>query len=94
MCIRDSTGAVGTQRTRNLPLSTLEPGFDQENVAGVAGFAWQHQMAPAIVEKTQPGSPAASVLLPGDQVTALDGDPIKSFSQISPLVQKLSLIHI
>ena len=83
------TGADGPQRTRNLPLSTLEPGFDQENVAGVAGFAWQHQMAPAIVEKTQPGSPAASVLLPGDQVTALDGDPIKSFSQISPLVQKL-----
>ncbi|HYM86561.1 MAG TPA: RIP metalloprotease RseP [Pseudoxanthomonas sp.] len=83
------TDRNGASRTRGLPLSGLAEGFDQENVAGLAGFAWQHQMAPAMVEKTQPGSPASKVLLAGDRITAIDGDPVRSFSEITPLVQKL-----
>ncbi len=83
------TDSQGNLRTRNLALSDLGEGFDQENVAGLAGFAWQHQLVPAVVEKTGPGTPAASVLKPGDQITAIDGDPVRSFDDISPLVQKL-----
>ena len=83
------TDRQGAHRTRNLPLSDLAEGFDQENVAGLAGFAWQHHMAPAVVEQTEPSSPASKVLLVGDRITAIDGDPVRSFSDITPLVQKL-----
>ncbi|MET0808395.1 MAG: RIP metalloprotease RseP [Pseudoxanthomonas sp.] len=83
------TDGLGNQRRRALALSTLPEGFDQENVAGIAGFAWRHQMVPAVVEQTAPGSPASRVLKPGDRVTALDGDPVRSFGDLSPLVQKL-----
>ena len=85
------TDALGTERTRSLPLSDLPPGFDQENVAGLAGIGWQHQMAPAMVQATQAGSPASKVLQAGDRVTALDGQPVRSFGDISPLVQKLGV---
>ena len=81
--------AQGQHRTRSLPLSDLPEGFDEENVAGLAGFIWQHQLSPALVEGTSPGTPAAGVLEPGDRITAIDGDPVRSFSDISPLVQKL-----
>jgi regulator of sigma E protease len=81
--------ALGTNRNRSLPLSDLPQGFDQENVAGITGFAWQHQMVPALVGKTRPGSPASKVLIAGDRVTALDGEPVRSFGDILPLVQKL-----
>ena len=79
----------GTAHARNLPLSNLEPGFDQENVAGLAGFAWRHQTLPAVDEQTKPDFPAAKVLLPGDRITAIDGRPVHSFGDISPLVQVL-----
>jgi len=81
--------ALGAKRTRSLPLSDLPQGFDQENVAGVTGFAWQHQMVPALVGTTRPGSPASKVLVAGDRITALDGEPVRSFGDILPLVQKL-----
>ena len=79
----------GNLRTRQLPLSDLAEGFDQENVSGLAGFAWQHQLLPAIIETTAPDTPAARVLQPGDRVTAIDGSPVRSFSDIPPLVEAL-----
>ncbi|MGH8061760.1 MAG: RIP metalloprotease RseP [Pseudoxanthomonas sp.] len=79
----------GLQHTRSLPLSTLASGFDQENVSGFAGFAWRHQLAPAVVEITAPGMPASGLLLPGDRITAVDGTQIRSFGDITPLVQKI-----
>ena len=79
----------GDLRTRTLPLSDLAQDFDQENVAGVVGVAWQHQLQPAIVESVAPSTPAAGVLQPGDRITALDGAPVRSFGEITPLVQKL-----
>lgn len=83
------TDDQGMSRSRTLPLSNLEPGFDQENVAGLAGFAWQHQTVPAVVEQTKADFPAAKVLLPGDRITAIEGQPVRSFGDISPLVQAL-----
>ncbi len=83
------TDASGNDRTRSLPLSDLPAGFDQENVAGLAGFSWQHQTMPALVQSTLDGSPASKVLLPGDRITALDGEPVHSFGELLPLVQQL-----
>ena len=44
---------------------------------------------PAVVEQTKPDFPAAKVLLAGDRITAIDGRPVHSFGDISPLVQAL-----
>jgi len=81
--------AEGGERVRKLALSTLPADFDQENVAGLAGVVWQHQVQPALVETIAPGAAAEGVLQAGDRITALDGEPIRSFSELSPLVQKL-----
>ncbi len=79
----------GLKHTRTLPLSTLASGFDQENVSALAGFAWQHQLAPAVVESTASGMPASRLLVPGDRIAAIDGTPIRNFGEITPLVQKI-----
>ncbi|MEO8365613.1 MAG: RIP metalloprotease RseP [Pseudoxanthomonas sp.] len=79
----------GLQHSRTLALSRLASGFDQENVSALAGFAWRHQLAPALVESTAPGMPAAGLLLPGDRIAALDGAQVHSFGEITPLVQKI-----
>ena len=79
----------GITRTRQLPLSDLPPTFDETNVAAIAGLDWQHRTVPAVIERIEAGSPADGVLLPGDQITAIDGSPVYGFGDISPLVQKL-----
>lgn len=79
----------GLQHVRTLPLSTLASGFDQENVSGLAGFAWRHQLAPPVVEATAPGMPASRLLQPGDRITTVDGAQVRSFGDITPLVQKI-----
>ncbi|KAF1718277.1 RIP metalloprotease RseP [Pseudoxanthomonas yeongjuensis] len=79
----------GLKHVRTLPLSTLASGFDQENVSGLAGFAWRHQLAPAVVEATAPGMPASGLLLPGDRIAAIDGAQVRGFGDITPLVQKI-----
>ncbi len=79
----------GLKHVRTLPLSTLASGFDQENVSGLAGFAWRHQLAPAVVEATAAGMPAAGLLMPGDRIIAIDGASIRNFGEITPLVQKI-----
>ena len=79
----------GLQHTRTLPLSTLARDFDQENVSALAGLVWRHQLAPALVESTAPGMPASGLLLPGDRIAAIDGSPVRSFGEITPLVQKI-----
>ncbi len=81
--------AAGAHQRRNLPFSDVPAGFDQENVAGLAGFSWQHQMQPAVVDSVAPESPAEGVLRRGDLITAVDGAPVRSFAEITPLVQKL-----
>ncbi|SOD57478.1 site-2 protease. Metallo peptidase. MEROPS family M50B [Pseudoxanthomonas wuyuanensis] len=81
--------AAGQPHSRVLPLSRLADGFNQESVGREAGLAWQHQMAPAVVGKTVPGLPADGVLLAGDHITAIDGNRIRSFSEIGPRIQAL-----
>lgn len=81
--------AEGVAHTRQLPLSDLPPAFDETNAVAIAGLDWQHRRVPAVVERVETGSPAEGVLLPGDQITAIDGTPVHGFGDISPLVQKL-----
>lgn len=81
------TDIRGNRRTRILPLSGLAEGFDQENVTGLAGLAWQSQEPPAVVESTKAGMPASGALMHGDRLTAVDGTAVRSFRDISPLVQ-------
>lgn len=83
------TDAGGGHRTRSLALSELPGDFDQENVGGVAGLTWQHQLQPAVVGTIKAGSPAAGTLQLGDRITAIDGQPVRSFGDISPAVQVL-----
>ncbi|MEO6102172.1 MAG: RIP metalloprotease RseP [Pseudoxanthomonas sp.] len=79
----------GLEHERTLPLSTLARGFDQENVSALAGFAWRHQLAPAVVEATAAGTPANGLLVQGDRVLAIDGKPVGNFGEITPLVQEI-----
>ncbi len=81
--------ADGNARTRTLPLSSLPSGFDQENVARLAGLSWKHQQLPAIVGSVSPGMPAEGLFQPGDRITAIDGYPVGYFDEIGPRIQQL-----
>ncbi len=81
--------ADGNAVTRTLPLSRLPVGFDQERVGSLAGLSWQHQMIAPVVGTVAPGTPADGVLQPGDSITAIDGQRVDYFSDISPLIQQL-----
>ncbi|MEL1263894.1 RIP metalloprotease RseP [Pseudoxanthomonas putridarboris] len=81
--------AEGRIQSRTLPLSRLPVGFDQENATTLAGLAWRHWQTPAVIGEVSPGGPADGRLKTGDLVTAVDGQPVSDFSQISPLVQAL-----
>jgi regulator of sigma E protease len=49
----------------------------------------RHQLLPPQVGSITPGSPAWGVLAEGDQITAVDGQPVTTFDDISPLVQPI-----
>ncbi len=81
--------ADGNSQERTLALSRLPVGFNQENVGGAAGLSWRHLLLPATVGRTTPGSAADGVLLPGDTITAVDGQPVHQFDELPPLVTRL-----
>ncbi len=81
--------ADGKEQARILALSRLPVGFNQENVGGAAGLSWRHLLLPATVGKTTPGSAADGVLLPGDTITAVDGQPVHQFADLPPLISQL-----
>lgn len=81
--------AAGTTATRTLALSRLPVDFDQENVIGLAGLTWRHWVVPATIGKVGPGTPADGVLLPGDVVTAVDGQHVHGFNDIATQVDAL-----
>ena len=85
----ETEDAGGNSATRTLALSRLPSGFDQENVAGLAGLAWQFQLPPAVIGKVTPGTPAAADLLPGDQILAVDGAPIGDLVDLQARVAAL-----
>ncbi len=85
----EAESADGDVSTHTLKLSKLPAGFDQENVLGLAGVAWQFQLPPAVIGKIAPGSPAAASLQPDDQITAIDGAPIHDLADLQAKVAAL-----
>ncbi|KAF1708564.1 RIP metalloprotease RseP [Pseudoxanthomonas kalamensis DSM 18571] len=84
--------ADGDTYLRELPLSRLPAGFDQENVVALAGLDWWYRVQPAIVDTVAPEGPAAGLVQPGDTVVAVDGERIDSWKdfldQVAALVQR------
>ncbi len=85
----DGVDADGRDIHRKLALSQLPAGFDQEDVGRAIGVSWMHLMVPPTVGKVAEGSVAQGVLEPGDHITAIDGQPVRFFNDIGPLVRQL-----
>lgn len=79
----------GNEATRNLRLSALPEDYDQRRAIQLLGLAPRHLLLPAVVGRVQPDMPAWGVLAEGDQITAIDGSPVRSFDEIGPLVRSL-----
>ncbi|WP_225764275.1 RIP metalloprotease RseP [Stenotrophomonas sp. Marseille-Q4652] len=75
--------------TRTLPLSQLEPGFDERQVPVLAGLRWDFWIQPALVGKVTPGSAAEDLLQPGDRILAVDGQRVDGADQVAAEVQRL-----
>lgn len=81
--------ADGGDATRNLRLSQLPDGFDEQRALQLIGVTPRHRLQLPVVGRVEPGSAAWGVLAEGDRITAIDGDRIDSFDEIGPLVQQL-----
>jgi regulator of sigma E protease len=79
--------AGGATVERRLRLSSLPAGFEQQRALQLLGVTPRHQLLPPLVGKIIAGSPAWGVLAEGDRITAVDGQPVTTFDDISPLVQ-------
>ncbi|NYZ62607.1 RIP metalloprotease RseP [Luteimonas deserti] len=77
------------ESVRALPLSQLPDDFDQRRIAQAIGLLPRHFLAPPLIGRVAPESAAWGILAEGDQVTAVDGSPVRSFDDIGPLVQAL-----
>src|SRR5690606_34575429 len=63
--------------------------FDQRRVLQAIGLTPRHLLMPALVGRVIPESAAWGVLAEGDEITAIDGQPVDAFDQIGPQVQAL-----
>ena len=82
-------GEDGTVRTVRLPLSRLPEHFDERNAIAVIGLLPRHARVPAIVGRVEPDSAAWGILAEGDRITAIDGEPVRDWRDIGPLIQTL-----
>ncbi len=81
--------ASGDEVTRKLQLSQLPASFDERRAVEAIGLTPRHGLVPAVIGRVVPDQPAFGVLIEGDRITAIDGDPVNSWEDIGPLVQKL-----
>src|SRR5688572_4137656 len=81
--------AGGDEVTRKLQLSRLPASFDERRAVEAIGLTPRHGLVPAVIGRVVPDQPAFGVLNEGDRITAIDGDPVNSWDDIGPLVQKL-----
>lgn len=79
----------GLDTTRTLALQDLAARRDATRALADIGLIPRHLLVPAVVGSVREGSPAWGVLAEGDRITAIDGTPVSSFEDISPLVEKL-----
>lgn len=81
--------ADGDETTRTLPLARLPASIDELRAVQAIGLEPRHRLLPARVGQVLEGQPAAGVLRTGDLVTAIDGQPVRSWEDIPPLVERL-----
>lgn len=90
---RDTTlrvvDAGGREVERRLPLSALGADLDDRALLPSIGLVPRHLLAPAVIGRVLPDSPAWGILAEDDRVTAVDGTPVASFEEIAPLVRAL-----
>jgi len=58
----------------------------------IAFTGWT-KLAP-VIGKTIPDTPAAKVFKPGDKIVKINGKEIKSWDEISPVIQKSDVLHL
>ncbi|MGN0859792.1 MAG: RIP metalloprotease RseP [Stenotrophomonas sp.] len=81
--------ADGRGSERVLPLSRLPEGFDERRVTALAGLNWSFMAVPARVGQVVAGGAAEHILLPGDLIVAVDGQPVHDASQVPALINTL-----
>ncbi len=74
---------------RMLRLSKLPTDSDETSALQEIGLTPRHQLLPPRVGRIEPASPAWGVLAEGDQITAIDGEPVAAFDDIRALVQRV-----
>ena len=82
--------ADGGERVRKLDLSELPAGFDELDAPRAIGLTARHRLVPAVVGDVKEDTPAWGVLAQGDRITAIDGEPVRSYEDIGPKVQRLA----
>jgi regulator of sigma E protease len=83
--VRDASG----EHPRMLRLAALPQALDERDVLSGIGLVARHALLPPVVGKVREGTPAWGVLAEGDRVTAIDGEPVRAFDDIGPMVQAL-----
>lgn len=81
--------AHGGDATRTLSLSRLPAGFDERRAVDAIGLQPRHQSLPAVVGQVAPDTAAWGVLAEGDRISAIDGRPVQSWVDLTPLVREL-----
>ena len=81
--------ADGSEATHVLALQDLPTKDDDAMALFAIGLLPRHMLVPAVVGSVREGSPAWGVLAEGDRITAIDGAPVGSYEDISPLVERL-----
>ncbi len=79
----------GDEVTRELHLSNLPKDFDERRAVEAIGLTPRHLLAPAVIGRVLPDTPAWGVLAEGDRIIAVDGESIHEANDVSPAVQKL-----
>ena len=81
--------ANGHERVRDLKLSALPDGLDERSVLSGIGLTAQQALLPPVVGNVRPDTPAWGVLAENDRITAIDGEPVRAFDDIGPMIQRL-----
>ena len=79
----------GSEISRNLRLSQLPAAFDERRAVEVIGLGGRHEQIPPVIGRVLADSAAWGILAEGDRITAVDGEPILGWKDISPAVTRL-----
>jgi regulator of sigma E protease len=83
----------GSESDHVLPLSRLRDGFDETRAVQLLGLRGRHELDAPVIGEITPATPAWGVLAEGDRITAVDGEPVVSSADVSPLVARLGKEH-